>query len=73
MEVREGEELGAALNLALHGGEHLLGLARDPVRLEEEDLCVSRKKKIMTSGVRVSEREEESSVGWTVNDMWVRS
>ena len=42
MEVREGEELGlavAALDLALHGGEHLLGLARDPVRLEEEDLC----------------------------------
>ena len=76
MEVREGEELGlavAALDLALHGGEHLLGLARDPVRLEEEDLCAWRKKKIMTSGVRVSVREEESSVGWTVNDMWVRS
>ena len=39
MEVREGEELGlavAALDLALHGGEHLLGLARDPVRLEED-------------------------------------
>ena len=40
MEVREGQELGlavAALDLALHGGEHLLGLARDPMRLEEED------------------------------------
>ena len=33
VEAREREELGlavAALDLALHGGEHLLGLARDP-------------------------------------------
>ena len=37
VEAREREELGlavAALDLALHGGEHLLGLARDPAAEE---------------------------------------
>jgi hypothetical protein len=37
VEAREREELGlavVALDLALHGGEHLLGLARDPAAEE---------------------------------------
>jgi hypothetical protein len=37
VEAREREELGlavAALDLALHGGEHLLDLARDPAAEE---------------------------------------
>ena len=57
MEVREGEELGlavAALDLALHGGERLLGLAHDPVRLEEEEDNDEW-------GPRVSERGREFS------------